>query len=226
MAELKWDEVGEKVYETGTKRGVIYIPNDQGVYDKGYAWNGLTAVTESPSGAESTKLWADDQKYADLTSAEEFGATIEAYTYPDEFAKCDGSEELTDGVFIGQQERSPFGFSYTTTVGNDVKGNAYGEKIHLVYGCKATPSDKSYSTINDSPDAITFSWELTTTPVPVKDKKPTACLTIDTTKVKSTDNLKKLKDIIYGTAETEARLPMPEEVAAIIEKGQYTPVGA
>ena len=218
MAILKWDDVGQKVYETGTSKGVLYKVDDTGKYGKGVAWNGLTAVTESPSGAESTKLWADDIKYADLTSAEEFGATIEAYTYPDEFAECDGSIEVATGVTIGQQDRKAFGFVYSTVVANDTKGNNYGEKIHLVYGCKATPSDKSYSTINDSPDAITFSWEVTTTPVPVKDHKPTACLIIDTSKMTSESDKAKLKtltDKLYGTEGGEPTLPTPDEVIAI-----------
>ena len=193
---LKWDQTGERLYETGVKQGVLYIPTN-GVYSKGVAWNGLTAVTESPSGAEVTALYADDGKYLNLMSAEEFGATIEAYTYPDEFAACDGSKELADGVTIGQQARSTFGLCYKTTVGNDTEGNDHGYKLHIIYGALASPSEKAYSTINDSPDAVTFSWEVTTTPVNVTGAKPTASLVIDSTKADPT-KLTALEDILYG----------------------------
>ena len=174
MSKIIWDQTGERLYETGVNHGVLYIPTD-GVYSKGVAWNGLTAVTESPSGAEATPLYADDIKYLNLVSAEDFGCTIEAYTYPKEFAECDGSASIAKGVKIGQQTRKVFGLSYRTVVGNDVDSNGHGYKLHLIYGCLASPSEKSYSTINDSPEAITFSWEVTSTPVNVSGFKPTAC---------------------------------------------------
>ena len=222
MSKLKWDQTGERFYETGVKNGVLYIPTG-GVYLKGVAWNGLTAVTESPSGAEATPLYADDIKYLNLISTEEFGATIEAYTYPDEFAECDGSAELATGVYIGQQPRKTFGLCYKTTLGNDEDGNSYGYKLHLIYGAKAAPTEKAYATINDSPEAITFSWELTTTPVPVKNAKPTASITIDSTKV-DPGKLAALEDILYGkdgtgevkTGATEPKLPLPDEIATLM----------
>lgn len=196
MSKLIWDQTGERLYETGVKNGVLYIPTN-GVYNKGVAWNGLTAVTESPSGAEATALYADDIKYLSLMSTEEFGATVEAYTYPDEFAQCDGSASLAKGASIGQQPRKTFGLSYKTTVGNDVDGNDYGYKLHLIYGALAAPSEKAYSTINDSPEAITFSWEITTTPVNVTGYKPTASITIDSTKADA-EKLAALEKILYG----------------------------
>lgn len=216
MAKIKWDETGEKIYETGVKNGVLYLPNETGQYVKGVAWNGLTAVTESPSGAESTPLYADDIKYVELFSAEEFGATLECYTYPDEFAECDGSAEVTPGVIIGQQNRKTFGLCYRTTLGNDVKGNEYGYKLHLIYGAKASPSEKSYSTINDSPEAITFSYEITTTPVNVTGHKPTASLTINSTKVDAS-KLQQLEAMLYGADSTEAKLPLPDEVINLLK---------
>lgn len=216
MAKIKWDETGKKIYETGVKNGVLYLPNETGVYDTGVAWNGLTAVTESPSGAESTPLYADDIKYVELFSAEEFGATLECYTYPDEFAECDGSAEVTPGVIIGQQNRKTFGLCYRTTLGNDVKGNEYGYKLHLIYGAKAAPSEKSYSTINDSPEAITFSYEITTTPVNVTGHKPTASLTINSTKVDPT-KLQQLEALLYGDESAEAKLPLPDEVINLLK---------
>lgn len=215
MAKIIWDNTGEKLYETGVKNGVLYLQT-AGVYNKGVAWNGLTAVTESPSGAEPTNLYADDIKYISLYSAEEFGATVEAYTYPEEFAECDGSAEITTGVYIGQQSRKAFGLAYKTTVGNDTDGTGFGYKLHLLYGCMASPSEKSYSTINDSPEAITFSWELTTTPVNVTGYKPTACLTIDSTKADK-EKLAALEEILFGTDEEEARLPMPDEIATLMK---------
>ena len=222
---LKWDQTGERLYETGVKQGVLYIPTN-GVYSKGVAWNGLTAVTESPSGAEVTALYADDGKYLNLMSAEEFGATIEAYTYPDEFAACDGSKELADGVTIGQQDRSTFGLCYKTTVGNDTEGNDHGYKLHIIYGALASPSEKAYSTINDSPDAVTFSWEVTTTPVNVTGAKPTASLVIDSTKADPT-KLTALEDILYGkdassgssSQAVEPRLPLPDEIKTLMTAG-------
>ena len=216
MAKLTWDATGERLYETGVKQGVLYVQDGTGAYPKGVAWNGLTAVTESPSGAEATALYADDIKYLELTSNEEFGATIEAYTYPDEFGVCDGSAELAAGVKIGQQKRSAFGLCYRTTLGNDVAGNDYGYKLHLIYGAKAAPSEKAYATINDSPEAITFSWEVTTTPVAVSGFKPTAHIEIDSTKVDE-DKLKALEDLLYGTESGEAKLPLPDEVAALFK---------
>ena len=217
MPKLIWDATGKRVYETGVRNGVLY-PMVDGAYPKGVVWNGLTAVTESPSGAESTPLYADDIKYLNLISAEEFGATVEAYTSPEEFAECDGSATLVKGVTIGQQPRKTFGMSYRTVIGNDVNNESHGYKLHLIYGAVATPSEKSYSTINDSPEAITFSWELTTTPVNVTGFKPTACLTIDSTKVDK-EKLTALEDILYGTQEAEARLPLPDEIATLMNPG-------
>lgn len=217
MAKLVWDKTGDRLYETGVKNGVLYIPT-AGVYSKGVAWNGLTAVTESPSGAEATALYADDTKYLSLMSAEEFGATIEAYTYPDEFAACDGSAELADGVMIGQQKRSTFGLCYKTTIGNDTEGNDHGYKLHIVYGAQAKPSERAYASINDSPEAITFSWEITTTPVNVTGAKPTASLVIDSTKA-DPSKLAALEDILYGKdgePGNEPRLPLPDEIKTLM----------
>lgn len=212
--ELTWDKVGERLYETGVDHGVLYKPNGGGVYDQGFAWNGLVSVTEAPSGAEATPQYADNIKYLNLVSAEEFGATIEAFTYPEEFAEHDGSASPVVGVSVGQQARKPFGLSYRTRVGNDVDGTDHGYKLHLIYGALAAPSEKAYNTINDSPEAITFSWEVTTTPVAVSGMKPTAQLTIDSTKVDATA-LGQLEDALYGTAGTDARLPLPDEVIAM-----------
>lgn len=220
MARLTWDDTGKRFYETGVKQGVLYV-QEGGTYPTGVAWNGLTAVTESPSGAEPTPLYADDIKYLNLLSAEEFGATIEAYTYPDEFMACDGSAELVDGVMISQQTRKTFGLCYRTTLGNDVNGNEHGYKLHLIYGALAAPSEKAYATINDSPEAITFSWEVTTTPVNVTGGKPTASITIDSTKA-DPDCLAALEDILYGSATGGSggtagpRLPLPDEVKTIM----------
>lgn len=223
--KLVWDKTGEHYYETGVKNGVLYPMSASGTYPKGVAWNGLTAITESPSGAEATALYADDIKYLNLMSNEEFGATVEAYTYPDEFAECDGSASLTEGVYIGQQARKTFGLCYRTTLGNDSKGNDYGYKLHIIYGAMASPSEKAYSTINDSPDAITFSWELSTTPVAVANFKPTASLTIDSTKVDS-QKLAALEEILYGKDGTgednsvgavDPRLPLPDEIATLMK---------
>lgn len=215
MSKLVWDKTGERLYETGVKQGVLYPQSVDGKYPKGVAWNGLTTVTESPSGAESTPLYADDIKYLNLISTEELGGTIEAYTYPDEFAECDGSAAIATGVYIGQQPRKTFGLSYRTTLGNDVDSNAHGYKLHLVYGALASPSEKAYATINDSPEAITFSWEFSTTPVNVDGFKPTANIVIDSTKVKA-ENLANLEKILYGDTDVEARLPLPDEVAQIM----------
>lgn len=217
MSKLVWDQTGERLYETGVKNGVLYPQDDKGAYPKGVAWNGLTGVTESPSGAEPSPLYADDIKYLNLISAEELGLTIEAYMYPDEFAVCDGSAELTPGVYVGQQNRTPFGLSYKTTIGNDVKSNDYGYKLHLVYGALAAPSEKAYATINDSPEAITFSWECSTTPVAVNGFKPTASITIDSTKVNA-EKLAALEAILYGSEDAEPRLPLPDEVATIMKE--------
>lgn len=216
MPKLTWDASGERLYETGVKQGVLYVMNNN-VYGNGVAWNGLTAITESPSGAESTPLYADDIKYLDLRSTEEFGATIEAYTYPDEFAACDGSASLADGVNIGQQARKMFGLCYRTTVGNDTDGTDHGYKLHLIYGATASPSEKAYETINDSPEAITFSWEITTTPVSVTGFKPTASITIDSTKADPTC-LAALEEKLYGGTSTEPTLPLPDEVKTIMTK--------
>ena len=218
MPKLTWDNTGERLFETGVKQGVLYPIQSDGKYTKGVAWNGLTAVTESPSGAEATPLYADDIKYLNLLSNEEFGATIEAYTYPDEFAECDGSAELATGVMIGQQKRKVFGLCYRTTIGNDVDGNDHGYKLHLIYGCLAAPSETAYSTINDSPEAITFSWEVTTTPVNVEGFKPTSQITIDSTKADPT-KLAALEAVLYGGESTEAKLPLPDEVATLMSAG-------
>lgn len=215
MSKLVWDKTGERLYETGVKQGVLYPQAAGGTYPKGVAWNGLTNITESPSGAEATALYADDIKYLNLVSAEELGGTIEAYTYPDEFAECDGSAALTEGVFIGQQDRKTFGLCYRTTLGNDVDSNGHGYKLHLIYGALAAPSEKAYATINDSPEAITFSWEFKTTPVNVAGHKPTASLTLDSTKVSET-KMAALEKILYGDGDTEARLPLPDEVVQIL----------
>jgi hypothetical protein len=212
--KLKWDQTGERFYETGVKYGVLYV-QEAGAYPKGVAWNGLTAVTESPSGAEASPLYADDIKYLNLMSNEELGATIEAYTYPEEFEACDGSASIATGVNIGQQSRKTFGLCYRTTLGNDEAGNDYGYKLHLIYGCLAAPSEKAYATINDSPEAITFSWEVTTTPVNVTGYKPTASVTIDSTKVDA-EKLAALEAVLYGSGETEARLPLPDELITLM----------
>lgn len=215
MSKLVWDEIGKRFYETGVKQGVLYPQASGGTYPKGVAWNGLTAVTESPSGAEPTPIYADDIKYLNLMSVEEFGATIEAYTYPDEFAECDGSAELVDGVTVGQQTRKVFGLCYKTMLGNDIDGNDYGYKLHLIYGALAAPSEKGYTTVSDSPEAITMSWEVTTTPVSVGGMKPTASITIDSTKADPT-KLAELEEILYGGEEEEARLPLPDEIKTLM----------
>lgn len=217
MAILEWDKSGEKLFETGVSKGVLYVQSGT-TYPNGVAWNGLTGVTESPSGAEATALYADDIKYLNLTSAEEFGGTIEAYMYPDEFKACNGEVDLTDGVSIGQQDRKPFGFCYRTNIGSDTAGNSHGYKLHLIYGALASVSEKAYTTVNDSPEAITFSWEFSTTPVTVTGHKPTSILTIDSTKF-TTENASKLAALeaaLYGTATEEAYLPLPNEVLTIL----------
>ena len=215
MSKLVWDATGERLYEAGVKQGVLYPIQADSKYSKGVVWNGLTTITESPSGAEATALYADDIKYLNLVSAEEFGGTIEAYTYPDEFALCDGSAELATGVYIGQQDRTVFGMSYVTTLGNDTENTNHGYKIHLVYGALASPSEKQYGTINDSPEAVTFSWEFSTTPVNVTGHKPTSLITIDSTKVDA-EKLAALEAALYGTDDKEAYLPLPDEVATLL----------
>lgn len=218
MARLEWDKTGEHLYETGVDHGVLYFPDQTGAYKNGVAWNGLISVSESPSGAEATGQYADNIKYLNLISAEEFGATIEAYTYPEEFEACNGNEELVDstGVYVGQQSRSAFGLCYRTMIGNDTDGQDHGYKLHLVYGCQVSPSEKAYQTINDSPEALTFSWELSTTPVNVTGKKPTALLVIDSTKIDST-KLAKIEAKLYGDeTSTGAVLPTPDEIAEIL----------
>jgi hypothetical protein len=215
MSKLVWDQTGERVYETGVSKGVLYPINNAGVYPLGVAWNGLTSVSESPEGADIEDVYADNIKYLQLQAAETFGATIEAYTYPDEFAVCDGSVELTPGVMAGQQPRKTFGLCYRTEQGNDVLDTAYGYKLHLIYGCKAQPSEKSYETINDSPEAIQFSWEVKTTPVNVTGQKATSCLVIDSTKVDAAA-LTDLENVLYGTSSSDPRLPLPDEVISIL----------
>lgn len=229
MAVIQWDQTGERLYETGVDHGVLYLPNAEGEYTNGYAWNGLTSVSESPSGAEANPQYADNIKYLNLISTEEFGATIEAFTYPEEFAQCDGTA-LVGGVQIAQQVRKSFGFSFRTLLGNDLVGTDYGYKIHLVYGCDASPSEKSRSTVNDSPEAATFSWELTTNPVPVpgtnpatnKPYRPTSHLIVDSTQV-TAEGMAALEAVIYGAEATEARLPMPGEVLTMLESMTITP---
>jgi hypothetical protein len=222
MSRIKWDAEGERLYETGVKNGVLFVKNGK-TYKTGVPWNGLTAVTESPSGAEASPLYADDIKYLNLVSLEEFGGTIEAYTYPDEFAECDGSAAIVDGVYVGQQKRSEFAVCYKTTVGNDSDGTDYGYKLHIVYGCLASPSEKAYNSINDSPEAMTFSWEFTTTPVEVADLKPTSCVIIDSTKVDKT-KLKALEDKLFGTdgdgdTGTEPTLVLPDTIKTMMAAG-------
>lgn len=217
MSKIVWDKRGEHFFESGVENGVLY-PCKDGEYQKGVAWNGLTSVSESPSGAEPTALYADNIKYLNLQSVEEFGCTIEAYTYPDEFNPCQGVKELADGVTIGQQVHEEFGLSYKTRIGNDTESTDHGYKIHLVYGCLAQPTEKGYETINDTPDAITFSWEVSTTPVPVAGNKPSASLTIDSTKVDE-EKLAKLEEVLYGSESKEPRLPLPDEVLNIIKTG-------
>ena len=214
MSKLMWDQTGERLYETGVSKGVLYV-QEGGVYPKGVAWNGLTAVTESPSGAEATPLYADDIKYLNLMSNEELGGTIEAYMYPEEFAVCDGSASLATGVWLGQQPRKTFGLCYRTVLGNDVDSNDHGYKLHLIYGALAAPSEKAYATINDSPEAITFSWEFSTTPVTVEGFKPTASITIDSTKADKS-KLAALEAVLYGSESEEARLPLPDEVSTMM----------
>jgi hypothetical protein len=213
---LVWDQVGERLYETGVDHGVLYLPNASGVYDTGFAWNGLTTVTESPSGAEASPQYADNIKYLNLISAEEFGGTIEAFTYPEEFAECDGSAVPQPGLILGQQGRKSFGLSYRTQVGNDLEGTEHGYKLHLLYGCQAAPSEKAYATINDSPEALAFSWEITTTPAPTTGYKPTSLIVIDSTIVLPAD-LTALETILYGGAAVEPKLPTPDEVIALFD---------
>ena len=215
MSKIVWDAVGDHIFETGVRNGVLYLKDTEGAYNKGVAWNGLTSVSESPEGAEATDLYADDIKYLSLMSAENFKATIEAYTYPAEFEECDGSATIAKGVVIGQQSRKPFGLCYRTSIGNDTDGNEHGYKLHIVYGCQASPSEKQYSTINDSPDAVTFSWEVSTTPVNVNGKKPTATLTIDSTKADKS-KLTALEAILYGSEQDEPRLPLPDEIVTLM----------
>lgn len=214
-APLTWDDTGDRLYETGVDHGVLYPVDANGNYSNGVAWNGLSTVTETPSGAEATNIYADNIKYLELRSLEEYGGTIEAYTYPDEFAECDGSAVLATGLYAGQQPRKPFGFSFRSVVGNDVDKDTHGYKLHLIYGAMASPSERSYATINDSPEAITFSWEFTTTPVALAGHKPVSCLTIDSTKVDST-KLKALEDKLYGTTSAAPYLPLPAEVVTTL----------
>lgn len=215
MAKIVWDEAGKHFYETGVSNGVLYPQSGNGTYPKGVAWNGLISVSENPSGAEANPLYADNIKYLNLISTEEFGATIEAYTYPDEFAVCDGSAEIAQGVSIGQQNRKAFGLCYKTVLGNDTDGNSLGYKLHIIYNALAAPSEKSYSTINDSPEAITFSWEINTTPIQVAGFKPTASVVVDSTKLES-GKLKKLEEALYGTDSDDAKLPLPAEILTLI----------
>ena len=219
MSKLVWDALGERYYETGVSKGVLYVTDDAGAYGDGVSWSGLTNVTQTPSGAEATALYADNIKYLNLMSEEDFSAKIEAYYYPDEFEECDGSKELVPGVSAGQQPRKSFGFCYQTIIGNDTKRNAYGYKIHLIYGCTAKPSERSNATVNESPEAVTLSWELSTVAaeIAMDGFKPSAKITIDSTKVDPA-KLKKLEDLLYGTASAEASLPTPDAVAALIGK--------
>ena len=219
MAKIKWDQEGKRLYETGVSNGVLYVHSGAS-YKNGVAWNGLISVTESPSGAEATPIYADNIKYLSLTSAEEFAASIEAYTYPDEFAECDGSAELAAGVMIGQQKRKKFALVYKTIIGNDTENEAHGYKLHIIYGCQAAPSERAYTTVNDSPEAITFSWEISTTPVEVTDHKPTSILTLDSTKVDAT-KMKKVEDKLFGDDSTgQPTLLTPDEVLAIVNAAE------
>lgn len=215
MPKLTWDAVGERTYQTGTDRGVLYKMDAEGKYSNGVAWNGLTAVTESPSGAEANPLYADNIKYLNLMSAEDFGATIEAYESPEEFDECDGTAEIAPGVTIGQQKRKIFGFSFRTLIGNDVDGTDYGYKIHLIYGAQASVSERAYASVNESPEAMTLSWELTTTPVNVTGFKPTAHLEIDSTKIEA-EKLAALEAVLYGSESEAARLPLPDEIVTLV----------
>ena len=216
MAKLVFNGVGDRLFETGVKKGVLYVMGDNGQYEKGVVWNGLTGVTEKPSGAETTNLYADDVKYVVIYGAEEFEATIEAYTYPEEFEQCDGSAALVAGLNVGQQTRKTFAFCYTTSLGNDTQGQDYGYKIHIIYGCKAKPSEKSYSTINDSPEAVTFSWDVSTVPVPVEGMNPTATVVIDSTRMEK-GKLKLIEDKLYGTESAEPTLPLPNEIKTLLQ---------
>ncbi len=218
MARLEWDKSGEKTYQTGCDRGVLYIADTSGAYKNGVAWNGITAATESPSGAEVTSNYADNIKYMNLVSAEEFGGTIEAYTYPHEFGVCDGTAEPVPGMMLGQQGRKTFGFSFRTLLGNDTQGTDHGYLLHIWYGCLAAPSERAYATVNDSPEAITFSWEVSTTPVNVEGHKPTASVIIDSTVV-GAEKMTALENILYGTASEEARLPLPAEIMTLLSTG-------
>ena len=215
MAKLVWDEVGSRFFETGVKNGVLFVQNDEGGYNNGVVWNGLTAVTESPSGAEETPLYADDIKYVVFYSNEEFKATVEAYTYPEEFEQCDGSASLGKGVTVGQQARRSFGLVYKTAVGNDIQGQDLGYKIHIIYGCKAAPSEKAFSTVNDSPEAVTFSWEISTVPVNVEGLKPTATVVIDSTKCDA-EHLAAIEAKLFGTESEESTLLLPDEIKALM----------
>ena len=216
MAKLVFDAVGSRFFETGVKNGVLFVQGVNGEYENGVVWNGLTAVTESPSGAEATPLYADDMKYVVLYSTEEFGATIEAYTYPEEFEQCDGSAQLGEGVTIGQQQRKSFGLVYKTVIGNDVQGQDLGYKIHIIYGAKAAPSEKAFATINDSPEAVTFSWEVSTVPVPVEGHRPTSTLVIDSTKVEA-EKLAAIEAKLFGSESEESTLPLPNEIANMLK---------
>lgn len=215
MAKLKWDQIGERLYETGASHGVIY-PFSDDAYGNGVAWNGLTKVSENPSGAEPTALWADNGKYLNILSAETFAATVSAYTYPDEFKKCIGEEEVVAGMAIGQQDHQTFGFSYQTIIGNDTKNTSHGYKIHVVYGCTAAASQKEYDSVNDSPSAVEMSFDLSTTPVDVTGFKPTATIVFDSTKL-SAEQMKAVEDALYGTAQAESKLPTPDEFKKLIE---------
>ena len=219
MAPLKWDETGDRLYETGVDHGVLYIPDETGVYGDGVVWNGLTTVTKSPAGADANAQYADNIKYLNLLAAETFGGTIEAFTYPDEFGRCDGTAEPTPGVAVGQQGRHVFGLCYRSLLGNDLEGVDHGYKLHMIYGALAAPSEKAYATINDSPAAIAFSWAISTSPVPMTGHKPTSLIVVDSTKVDAA-KLATLRDILYGTATDSARLPLPDEVVAIFGAGE------
>ena len=221
MARLIWDKTGERLYEAGVSNGVLYLQKTDGSYDIGVAWNGLTAVNENPTGAEANSMYADNKKYAVIRSAEELGGTIEAYTYPDEFSQCDGSAEIIPGAYIKQQKRTPFGLVYKTLIGNDTEELDHGYKIHLIYGATASPSEKAYETINDSPDGIIFSWEYETIPTEVPGYKPTSSIELDSTKI-NRDKLKAIEDILFGTENTDPRLPSPAEIIEILNRYKLT----
>lgn len=224
MSKMKWDQVGEKLYETGVEQCALFRQTSSGAYGTGVAWSGITGISDSPSGAEPSPIYADNRKYLELMSAEEYGATITAYMSPEEFDECDGTKEIADGVMIAQQDRIPFGLVYKTIIGNDTKKNKYGYKLHIIYGALAKTSSKDYKTVNNDPDVMELSWEVSTTPVDVEGMNPTSKLVIDSTKADPV-KLAELEKIIYGSADSEPRLPLPDEIAVLMKKDPVEPSG-